>query len=40
LAALDECEDCPIDVLLDTLAGSISQSAERDHHFLVEPVDG
>jgi hypothetical protein len=35
-AAFDELEYRPVDVLLDRLAGPISQSAEADHHFLVE----
>ncbi len=35
-AAFDELDYRPIDVLLDSLAGPICESAQADHHFLVE----
>lgn len=40
LAAFDKVDDCPIKVELDSLAGPISQSAEGNHYFLVEPACG
>jgi hypothetical protein len=40
LAAFDKIDDGPINVVLDSLAGPISQSAEGNHHFLVEPACG
>jgi len=40
LTAFDEIDDGPIDVVIDSLAGSISQSAEGNHHFLVERAYG
>ena len=40
LAVFDKIGDGPINVVLDSLAGPISQSAKCNHHFLVEPACG
>ena len=39
-ATFDELEYGPIDMILDSFAGSISQSAKGNHHFLVESAYG
>jgi len=40
LTAFDKIDDGPINVVLDSRAGPISQSAEGNHHFLVERAYG